>query len=50
MRAGFLGVRLNVILMALCVPEKMTRLEYLQPTAALRGILPDQLVTVVSVQ
>jgi len=28
----------------------MTRLEDLQPTAAVRGILPDQLVTVVSVQ
>jgi hypothetical protein len=28
----------------------MTRLEELQPTAAVRGILPDQLVTVVSVQ
>src|SRR5580704_8044623 len=28
----------------------MTRLEDLQPTAALRGILPDQVVTVVSVQ
>src|ERR1022692_418717 len=28
----------------------MTRLEDLQPTAALRGILPDQAVTVVSVQ
>src|SRR3984893_12255669 len=28
----------------------MTRLEDLQPTAALRGILPDQIVTVVSVQ
>lgn len=27
----------------------MTRLEDLQPTAAVRGILPDQLVTVVSV-
>ena len=28
----------------------MTRLEDLQPTAAVRGILPDQVVTVVSVQ
>src|ERR1700682_863554 len=28
----------------------MTRLEDLQPTAAVRGILPDQIVTVVSVQ
>jgi SNF2 family DNA or RNA helicase len=28
----------------------MTRLEELQPTAAVRGILPDQLVTVVSAQ
>lgn len=28
----------------------MTRLEDLQPTAAVRGILPDQLVTVVSIQ
>lgn len=28
----------------------LTRLEDLQPTAAVRGILPDQLVTVVSVQ
>jgi hypothetical protein len=28
----------------------MTRLEDLQPTAALRGILPEQVVTVVSVQ
>jgi len=28
----------------------MTRLEDLQPTAAIRGILPDQAVTVVSVQ
>jgi hypothetical protein len=28
----------------------MTRLEDLQPTAAVRGILPEQLVTVVSVQ
>ena len=32
-------------------PKKnMTRLEDLQPTAAVRGILPDQVVTVVSVQ
>ena len=30
--------------------NKMTRLEDLQPTAAVRGILPDRLVTVVSVQ
>ena len=30
--------------------KNMTRLEDLQPTAAVRGILPDQLVTVVSVQ
>ena len=28
----------------------MTRLEDLQPTAAVRGILPDQIITVVSVQ
>jgi hypothetical protein len=28
----------------------MTRLENLLPTAAVRGILPDQVVTVVSVQ
>jgi hypothetical protein len=28
----------------------MTRLEDLQPTAAIRGVLPDQVVTVVSVQ
>src|ERR1700730_3357861 len=28
----------------------MTRLEDLQPTAAVRGILPDQVVTVVSIQ
>jgi hypothetical protein len=28
----------------------MTRLEDLQPTAAVRGILPEQVVTVVSVQ
>jgi SNF2 family DNA or RNA helicase len=28
----------------------MTRLEDLQPTAAIRGILPDQVVTIVSVQ
>ena len=28
----------------------MTRLEDLQPTAAVRGILPEQIVTVVSVQ
>ena len=28
----------------------MTRLEDLQPTAALRGILPEEVVTVVSVQ
>jgi hypothetical protein len=28
----------------------MTRLEDLQPTAAVRGILPEQLVTVVGVQ
>jgi hypothetical protein len=28
----------------------MTRLEDVQPTAAVRGILPDQLVTVVSAQ
>ena len=28
----------------------MTRLEDLQPTAAVRGILPEQAVTVVSVQ
>ncbi len=28
----------------------MTRLEDLQPTAAVRGILPDEVVTVVSVQ
>jgi hypothetical protein len=28
----------------------MTRLEDLLPTAAVRGILPDQVVTVVSVQ
>ena len=32
------------------VTTKMTRLEDLLPTAAVRGILPDQLVTVVSVQ
>jgi hypothetical protein len=32
-------------------PKKsMTRLEDLHPTAAVRGILPDQVVTVVSVQ
>src|SRR5271157_3601775 len=30
--------------------KNMTRLEDLQPTAAVRGILPDQVVTVVSVQ
>src|SRR6266566_3711442 len=30
--------------------KDMTRLEDLQPTAAVRGILPDQIVTVVSVQ
>src|SRR5260221_5569516 len=30
--------------------KNMTRLEDLQPTAAVRGILPDQAVTVVSVQ
>ena len=30
--------------------SNMTRLEDLQPTAAVRGILPDQIVTVVSVQ
>jgi hypothetical protein len=29
---------------------KLTRLEAIQPTAAIRGILPDQVVTVVSVQ
>jgi len=28
----------------------MARLEALQPTAAVRGILPDQVVTVISVQ
>ena len=28
----------------------MTRLEDLQPTAAIQGILPDQVVTVVGVQ
>src|ERR1700730_13292121 len=31
-------------------PKNMTRLEDLQPTTAVRGILPDQVVTVVSVQ
>src|SRR6201984_919289 len=30
--------------------KNVTRLEDLQPTAAVRGILPDQVVTVVSVQ
>src|SRR5580658_5752358 len=30
--------------------QNMTRLEDLQPTAAVRGILPDQVVTVVSIQ
>jgi hypothetical protein len=30
--------------------KNMTRLEDLQPTTAVRGILPDQVVTVVSVQ
>src|ERR1039458_5122713 len=31
-------------------PRTMTRLEDLQPNAAVRGILPDQVVTVVTVQ
>jgi hypothetical protein len=31
-------------------PKNMTRLEDLQPTTAVRGILPHQVVTVVSVQ